>query len=77
VAERRIFRRKKFCNLCSNRIDVIDYKDVDLLKRFISDRGKIIGRKQSGTCARHQRKLATAVKRSRQVGFLPFTANNI
>jgi len=73
VGERKVFRRKKFCNLCSNRIDVLDYKDIDLLKRFISDRGKIIGRKQSGMCAKHQRKLAMAVKRAREVGLLPFT----
>ncbi len=53
-------------------MDVIDYKDLDLLRRYVSERGKIIARKQTGVCAKHQRKLTTSIKRARLVGFLPF-----
>jgi small subunit ribosomal protein S18 len=67
----KVYRRKKFCYLCSKKYDKIDYKDLDLLRRFISERGKILNRKQSGTCAVHQRKLAQAIRRSRFIGFLP------
>jgi len=55
-------------------VEVIDYKDVDLLQRFVSDRGKIRPRRQTGTCAKHQRRLAIAVKRARHIALLPFVA---
>ena len=64
--------RRRYCRFCEKRIDKVDYKEVDLLKYFITDRGKIIPRRISGTCARHQRQLTTAVKRARTLALLPF-----
>ena len=73
---RRTFIRKpKFCQFCVEKIDELDYKQVDLLRRFVSERGKIRPRRQTGTCARHQRMLAGAVKRSRQMALLPFVSD--
>lgn len=60
------------CFFCSQNLKNIDYKEVDLLKRFISSQGKIIDPQHTGTCAKHQRKLAQAVKRARFIGFIPF-----
>ena len=64
--------RKKICRFCKNKI-AIDYKSTDLVKSFISERGKIIPRRISGNCARHQRQVAMAIKRARHIGLLPFT----
>ncbi len=64
--------RKKVCAFCMDKIEVIDYKDVPRLRRFLSDRAKIIPRRVTGTCARHQRQLTVAVKRARHVAFLPY-----
>ena len=64
--------RKKVCYFTKNHIDYIDYKDVDLLKRFISANGKIIPRRVTGTKAKYQRQLATAIKRARQMALLPY-----
>ena len=64
------FRR---CQFCSKDLDVVDYKDVRLLSKFVSPYGKIDARRRSGNCAKHQRMLATAVKRSRQAALMPFT----
>ncbi|MGL4382984.1 MAG: 30S ribosomal protein S18 [Bacilli bacterium] len=66
--------RKKVCYFTKNNITHIDYKDVELLKRFISERGKILPRRVTGTCAKSQRSLATAIKRSRQMALLPYVA---
>lgn len=66
-------RRKKVCYFCANHIDHIDYKDVELLKRYISEKGKILPRRVTGTCAKHQRTLTVAIKRARIMGLLPFT----
>ena len=66
-------RRKKVCYFCANHIDYIDYKDVELLKRYISEKGKILPRRVTGTCAKHQRTLTIAIKRARIMGLLPFT----
>ena len=66
-------RRKKVCYFCANHIDYIDYKDVELLKRYISEKGKILSRRVTGTCAKHQRTLTVAIKRARIMGLLPFT----
>jgi len=71
--ERRFFARPKFCQFCSDKELTIDYKKVDLLKRYITDEGKIRPRRQTGTCAKHQREIATAVKRARHIALLPFT----
>ena len=65
-------RRKKVCYFTTNKIDYIDFKDVELLKKFISDRGKIMPRRTTGTSAKYQRKLTTAIKRARQMALLPF-----
>ncbi len=69
--------KPKACFFCVNGIDEIDYKDVQILRRFLSERGEIIPRRTTGTCARHQRKLSVAVKRARQLALLPFCAKHI
>ena len=67
-------RRRKVCYFTINKITKIDYKDVDLLKRFVSDRGKILPRRVTGTRAKYQRMLATAIKRARQMALLPYVS---
>lgn len=67
-------RRRKMCYFTANGITHIDYKDVDLLRRFISDAGKILPRRVTGTSAKYQRKLTIAIKRARTVALLPFVA---
>jgi small subunit ribosomal protein S18 len=69
--------RRKVCNFCVDKIEHIDYKDISRLRRHMTDRGKIESRRKTGTCARHQRALATALKRARHVALLPFTAEHI
>ena len=64
--------RKKVCYFTQNHIEHIDFKDVDLLKKFISDRGKLLPRRATGTSAKYQRKLAIAIKRARHMALLPF-----
>jgi small subunit ribosomal protein S18 len=66
--------KRKICNLCVDKVKEMDYKDVPRLRKFISERGKILPRRISGNCARHQRILTVAVKRARIVAFLPFTS---
>jgi len=73
--ERRYFARPKTCQFCADKSLSIDYKKVDMLKRFVTDEGKIRPRRQTGNCARHQRVLAAAVKRARQIALLPFTSS--
>lgn len=70
---RRFFSRPKFCQFCSDKEQNINYKNVELLKRYITDDGKIRPRRQTGACAKHQREVAAAIKQSRQVALLPFT----
>lgn len=70
---KRGFARRKVCRFCADKSIPLDYKDAQLLKHFITDRGKIVPRRISGNCAKHQRKLATAVKRSRMIALVPFT----
>ena len=65
-------RRKKVCIFCVDKVDFIDYKDSAKLRKFISERGKILPRRISGTCAKHQRDVNTAIKRARQVALLPY-----
>ena len=67
-------RRRKVCYFTTNKITKIDYKDVDLLKRFVSDRGKILPRRVTGTSAKYQRELTVAIKRARHMALLPFSA---
>lgn len=66
--------RRKVCYFTKNNITHIDYKDTELLKRFISERGKILPRRVTGTSAKYQRQLATAIKRARQMALLPYVA---
>ena len=69
-------RRRKVCFFCANHIDHPDYKDVELLKRFVSEKGKILPRRVAGTCAKHQRALTNAIKRARIMALLPFTVQD-
>ena len=67
--------RKKVCSFCVEKVDNIDYKDVSKLRKYITERGKIVPRRVTGTCAYHQRHLTTAIKRARHVALLPYTNN--
>jgi len=69
------YRRKRVCKFCVEKIEYIDFKDVKTLQQFIPERGKILPRRISGTCALHQRKLQSAIKRARIAALLPFTAD--
>ena len=71
---RKFIARRKVCAFCTEKIRLADYTDVKRLQRFISDRGKILPRRRTGTCARHQRGLTTAIKRARHMALLPFAA---
>ena len=66
--------RKKVCSFCVDKIETIDYKETARLKRFITERGKILPRRISGNCAIHQRQLTHAIKRARQIALLPYTS---
>lgn len=65
--------RRKVCSFCVDKVEEIDYKDVTKLRRYITERGKILPRRISGNCAKHQRQMTTAIKRARNVALLPFT----
>jgi small subunit ribosomal protein S18 len=67
--------KKKYCKLCLEKVGYVDYKDEKRLGRFITDRGKIVPRRVSGTCARHQKQITVAVKRARVLALLPFTSD--
>ena len=67
--------RKKVCPLCANKELVLDYKNGDQLRKFVSDKGKILPRRATGACAKHQRDITIAVKRARHIAVLPFTQN--
>jgi len=69
------YRRKRVCKFCVEKIEYIDFKDVKTLQQFIPERGKILPRRISGTCALHQRKLQNAIKRARIIALLPFSAD--
>ena len=72
---RTLFRRRKVCKFCADKIDDINYKDVRLIGPFVPERGKILPRRISGTCAMHQRKLQTAIKRARQIALIPYVTD--
>ena len=72
---RPMFRRRKVCKFCADKIDDINYKDVKLLQPFVPERGKILPRRISGTCAMHQRKLRTAIMRARVIALLPYVTD--
>ncbi len=67
--------RKKVCQFCADKSDSIDYKDINTLKKYISERGKILPRRVTGTCSMHQRELTTSIKRARQIALLPYVAD--
>ena len=68
-------RRKKVCQFCADKTEVIDFKDVDKLKKYVTERGKILPKRVTGTCAVHQREVTKAVKRARIVALLPYQAD--
>ena len=67
--------RKKVCGFCVDKVENIDYKDIARLRRYMSERGKILPRRVTGPCARHQRELTVAIKRARHLALLPYTAD--
>jgi len=73
---RRYVQPPRLCYFCVERV-TIDYKNVDLLRRFVNERARIKPRRQTGTCAKHQRRLSVAIKRARHLGLLPFTAEHV
>ena len=70
--KRQYFRKKKVCRFCVEKIDFIDYKKVEMLQPFVQDRGRIMPRRTTGTCSKHQRWLGVAIKRARNIALLPF-----
>ena len=68
-------RRKKVCQFCADKAETIDYKDVEKLRKYVTERGKILPKRITGTCAMHQRAVTTAVKRARTVALLPYVAD--
>ena len=75
VLRRYLFKRRKVCKICAQKIEYIDYKDVKLLQNYIPERGKILPRRISGVCAKHQRQLTLAIKRARHIAFLPYSTD--
>jgi small subunit ribosomal protein S18 len=73
---RKRFQKRKSCKFCEDKIVAIDYKDVKLLKLYVSERGKIIPRRITGNCAKHQRSLTTSIKRARNIALIPFAAGH-
>jgi len=69
-------KKKKSCTFCADKIETIDYKDVSKLKRYLSEAGKILPRRVTGTCAKHQRIISLAVKRSREASLIPYVFEN-
>lgn len=67
--------RRKSCSLCQNKVDSVDYKDVETLRRFVSERGKLRGRRVTGACRRHNTQISLAVKRAREIALLPYVAD--
>jgi small subunit ribosomal protein S18 len=66
------FQRRKFCRFCSEKVEFIDYKNIKILKSYLTERGKILPRRMTGTCARHQRELSESIKLSRSIALLAF-----
>jgi small subunit ribosomal protein S18 len=69
--------RRRYCAFCKDKVDYIDYKDVNLLRRYLSDKGKIKPRRITGNCAQHQRALSIAIKRSREMALVPYTGKQV
>ena len=66
------FQRRKFCRFCSEKTEFIDYKDIRILKSYLTERGKVLPRRMTGTCAKHQRELSESIKRARSIALLAF-----
>ena len=75
--KRQFFRKKKVCKFCVEKMDLIDYKRADILSQFVQERGKILPRRMTGVCARHQRWLGVAIKRARNIALLPFAGSAV
>ncbi|MCK7480938.1 MAG: 30S ribosomal protein S18 [Candidatus Moduliflexus flocculans] len=75
--DRRYFAKPKFCQFCADKTLTIDYKKIDLLRKYVTEEGKIRPRRQTGACAKHQRVVAAAVKQARQIALLPFTGKRV
>jgi len=75
--ERRFFAKPKFCQFCADKALTIDYKKTDVLRKYVTEDGKIRPRRQTGACARHQRAVAAAVKQARHIALLPFTGRHL
>lgn len=70
--QQRRFQRRKFCKFCADKVSFIDYKDLKTIRSYITDRGKMLSRKMTGTCSGHQRELTTAIQRARNIALLSF-----
>jgi small subunit ribosomal protein S18 len=70
-----LFRRRKYCKFCENKVNWIDHKDMKTIQSYVPERAKILPRRISGTCAKHQRLLMRAIKRARMIAFVPFTSD--
>jgi len=75
IQKRRGNRKKRVCSFCAEKIDFVDYKDVAKLRRFVSERSKILPRRVTGNCAKHQRVMTTAIKRARHIALIAYTAD--
>jgi small subunit ribosomal protein S18 len=73
----RRFRRRRVCQFCADKINTLDYKQVDVVKRYVTDAGKIRSRRETGNCAKHQRMVARAVKRARHMALVPYTSDRL
>jgi small subunit ribosomal protein S18 len=71
--QQRRFQRKKFCRFCSEKVEFIDYKDIKILRNYLTDRGKVLPRRMTGTCAKHQRELTESIKRARNIALLAYS----
>jgi small subunit ribosomal protein S18 len=70
--QQRRFQRKKFCRFCAEKTEFIDYKDIKILRNYLTERGKVLPRRMTGTCAKHQRELTESIKRARNIALLTF-----
>ncbi len=75
IEKKRGMRRRKVCQFCADKTETIDYKDVEKLKKYVTDRGKILPKRITGSCAVHQREVTRAIKRARMVALLPYTSD--
>jgi len=75
IQVKRRTKRRKICSFCADKFQVVDYKETSIFKRFITERGKIYPRRNSGLCAKHQRVLANAIKRARYIGLVPYSVD--